>query len=846
MIRLSFQLARGHFRRHLLEAMLCVIGVALGVAVAVGIDGAVSASIASFQAAVRSVSGSATHSIVGADGTLSDDQYIDLARKPHPWPMKPVIDRRLIALDAENHPHVVRLLGIDPLADGDLRPFTPIHAKADSEAFTAFFTEPNTVVLADELARTLGASVGSTIRLNVGRDVQDVRVIGIEKMEGPFAPQLGDLVIADLSTAQELCNCIGRLDRIDLKLTRDQESAAAASLPAGLELRSVSDRADQLEQLIGAYKLNLNALSLMASFVAVFIVYNAMLISVQQRIGTLAVLRCLGAARTQLAAIYLVEALIFSAAGAVIGILGGWGLCAALVKYVGATINDLYAPIRPPVATLDWAMAAKGAVIALASGLIGAAVPLWQASRTPPVTGLRPSAQRGQSRRAALILLPVSLASLGIAVLLNRLPGASVRIGFVMALFAALGFAMLCPAVTWALAEAMGWLGRRLRAVSVQMAAAGVAHSLRITGVAAAAMMLAMAMNVALLTMISSFRSAVLVWLDQRFRSDVFIGPEAQVDYHIDSTIDPRVVRWVAEQPETAECLLYRRRPLKIGGFSTSLISTEVARLLERHMLPFREPPPAGAKFKPRTDVLISEPLAGKIGVHRGEVITIDTPAGPERYTVFGVYFDFASERGEALLDRSTYVRLWHDNAVGALHVKLHDPGAVKEVVARWAAELEPAYPVLVHDYAHVKDETSRVFDRTFRVTDVLGWMAGGVAFCGLAGALLAMSLARRREYGVLTALGMSGPQTAAWVALEGIVLAIVATLVACLAGTALAYILAYVIQYRSFGWSIPMGIWPRLWVDALAWSLISALLAALYPIYRLRRDPPAINLRQE
>ena len=64
------------------------------------------------------------------------------------------------------------------------------------------------------------------------------------------------------------------------------------------------------------------------------------------------------------------------------------------------------------------------------------------------------------------------------------------------------------------------------------------------------------------------------------------------------------------------------------------------------------------------------------------------------------------------------------------------------------------------------------VFDRTFKVTDVLTWLAGGVAFCGLAGSLLALALARQRDYSVLAAVGMSGRQTAAWVVGQGLLIA--------------------------------------------------------------------------
>jgi putative ABC transport system permease protein len=138
------------------------------------------------------------------------------------------------------------------------------------------------------------------------------------------------------------------------------------------------------------------------------------------------------------------------------------------------------------------------------------------------------------------------------------------------------------------------------------------------------------------------------------------------------------------------------------------------------------------------------------------------------------------------------------------------------------------------------------VFDRTFKVTDVLSWLAGGVAFCGLAGSLLALSLARQRDYSVLAAVGMSARQTAAWVFGQGVIIAWTSAAVAAVAGTVLAYVLSYVIQYRSFGWSIPTSPQPRFWVESFALATVAAAIAAVYPVYRLRKTPPAASLRQE
>ncbi len=138
------------------------------------------------------------------------------------------------------------------------------------------------------------------------------------------------------------------------------------------------------------------------------------------------------------------------------------------------------------------------------------------------------------------------------------------------------------------------------------------------------------------------------------------------------------------------------------------------------------------------------------------------------------------------------------------------------------------------------------VFDRTFRVTVVLTWLSGGVAFCGLAGSLLSLALARRRDYSLLAAVGMSGRQLAAWVVAQGLLIAWASAVVAPVAGTVLAYVLAYVIQYRSFGWSDPDPRPAAVLGRELRLATAAAMLAAVYPVLRLRSTPPAASLRLE
>jgi putative ABC transport system permease protein len=845
MIRLFKKLIHGHIRRHRLEALLCVIGVALGVAVVVAIDAAVNACVQSFSGAVDSLAERSTHSIFAETGLVTDEQYIALLKQKLTVPLAPMIDRGVLAASPNHDPILARLIGVDVFSERALRSFTQMQSSLDTKTFNQFLTEPGQVVLVAALADSLHVTTGSTITLTVDNKRIDVHVVGVVSPTGVAASQLSDVMIADLATAQELTGALGKLDRIDTVLKSDRDANdLTAALPAGLVLRSTQQQSQSLAQLIGSYRLNLGALSLMASFVAVFIVYNAMLISVQQRAVSLGILRCLGASQWQLGGIYFSESILFAVVGGVLGVVGGWGLSRILVGYIGTTINDLYAAVRPLPVQLDAAMWAKGLGVSLGSCLIGALVPLLRAARTPPVTAFRGSERQRSATKKSALLAGAGALLVALAYVAWLAPGDSPIAGFVMALLIAMGFALVCPWITQLACAVIAKTGRLFQLIWLQMSAATVSRSLGITSVAVAATMLSMSMNIGIRTMVSSFRSSLDSWMGRRFAADIFVAPELLVNHKIDATLDPKVEQWVARQPQIAHINEYRNIDVLIGGKPTLLAGTDVVEVLKT--LPMKKLARTDATFNPGTDALISEPLAGRLHMSAGAALTVDSPTGPHTFHVFGIFYDFGTERGQIMLARPTFAADWRDDRINSLQVSLK-PGADRQMLARqWAQALRPSYPVVIDSFSDVKTQAMTVFDRTFRVTVVLTWLSGAVAFCGLAGSLLALALARQRDFGVLTALGMSSRQLAGWVLGQSVLIAAASAMVAPVAGTLLAYVLAYVIQYRSFGWSIPTTPQPQFWLQNLWLALAAALVAAIYPVYRLRSSPLAARLQRD
>ncbi len=506
-------------------------------------------------------------------------------------------------------------------------------------------------------------------------------MVGVVTPTGVAASELDDVLIADLATAQELTGSVGTLDRIDAVLDADADvRALTAALPPGLSLRSTSQQAGALGQLIQSYRLNLSALSLMASFVAVFIVYNSMLISVQQRATSLGILRCLGASRRQLGGLYVAEAMLYAAAGGAAGVVGGWGLAHVLLSYVSTTINDLYTSVRPAPVHLDGLMWAKGMGVSVGSCLVGALVPLVRASRTPPVNAFRGADRQRAAGPVSLALAAVGVALLGLSYVAWKLPGESPLAGFVMAFLVAVGFALTCPWATRAGCQLVAWAARPMQQVPLQMAAAGVGRSLGITGVAVAATMLAMGMNIGIRTMVSSFRTSLDSWMGRRFAADVFVGPELTVDHRADATLDPAVAAWVARQPagRPRDRLPGRRHARSAAGRPCSS-GTDVADVLRT--LPMKYVAPGGRPFDPAGDALVSEPLAGRTHAAAGDTVTVDSPTGPHAFHVWGVFYDFGTERGQLMLDRHTYAADWRDDRV---HVPARDARRPAPTATPW------------------------------------------------------------------------------------------------------------------------------------------------------------------
>ena len=546
----------------------------------------------------------------------------------------------------------------------------------------------------------------------------------------------------------------------------------------------------------------------------------------------------------------MVEAAIFGLLGSALGTVLGILLARSLVHLVTRTINDLYysVSVRSLAVTPEDLLGALG--LGVAASLLAAFFPAREAARASPRRTLSRSALESSTRSLAPRLAGYGTA-LAILGALALVPAGSIALNFFGVLLLLLGFAALTPWVTLkAMASVEGPARRSFGALGA-MAVRGVSASLSRTGVAIAALALAVAVTVGIGVMIDSFRRSVEDWLSYTLAADLYL-----------SSVRLSTPRQGAPFGEALRTDLAGMEG--VDGLNTlRRVSVETVegplRILAQGLHPRAEETysftsPAGARpgaetwelWRTGTAVFVSEPFAFRRGTSVGSSLTLPTESGPVDFEVAGIFKDYGSDQGAVVIRRALYDRFWTDPGFDGISVYLQegaDLGSALEAARRIAAR----YPgLVVRSNRDLLSYSLEIFDRTFLITGVLRLLAGGVAFLGVLGALAALQLERRREFGVLRATGLTPRQVWRLMVAQTGLMGLVAGLLSLPLGSILAWIMVELINRRSFGWTLDLTVAPGILLQAMVLALVAALLAGLIPARQMAATSPTEALRGE
>ncbi|HEU4327763.1 MAG TPA: FtsX-like permease family protein [Roseiflexaceae bacterium] len=838
-----------HLLRHPWQIGLAVLGVALGVAVVVAIDLANDSARRAFALSSETLTGRATHQIISGPAGLDDELYRTLRAEQGARLAAPLVEGYATAPD---HPGLtLHILGIDPLAESAFRSYlAPGGALGVNGGLAPLMTEPGAALISADTAAAYGLRSDDRLRLRLGAGQAEARLVALLQPEDEASSRaLDGLLVVDIATAQEWLGMLGKLSRIDLILPEDaaQAQRIAAALPPDAILTEPATRTRTLQQMTAAFELNLSALSMLALIVGMFLIYNTITFSVVQRRSLLGTLRCLGVTRGQVCALVLGEALLVSLVGALLGVGLGVLLGRGLVGLVTQTINDLYFAVSVRSVAISPLPLVKGFVLGVLATLVAAAVPALEATNTPPRTVLRRSSYEERARR----LVPLAALAGGLLELVGlgllALPSKSLILSFSALFCITIGAAALTPLLTLALmrlvrpalSRAMGLLG--------SMAARDVVASLSRTSVAIAALMIAVSVTIGVGLMVGSFRQTVVQWLGTTLQADVYVSSPGQTATRTDALLPPDLPERLAAAPGVERMRRYRTSTIESADGPTVLVATEVQTESDQRSFSFLAGDPAAIwpSFE-RGEVIVSEPLAFRRDLQPGDSITLYTAAGPQPFRIAGVFYDYGSDQGVVMIDLAAYQAAWGDQRISSLSLYAAPEVDVDGLVSALRGRLGAGELVAVRSNRALRADALAVFDRTFAITGVLQLLAMIVAFVGILAALMALQLERARELGVLRANGLTPAQLWGVVISQTGLIGLTAGLLAIPTGVTLASVLVFVINKRSFGWTLLFQLDGGLFAQAVLVAVSAALLAGLYPAWRMSRTSPALALREE
>lgn len=863
-----WRLAVRRICRRSFQYVLFILGIAIGVAMVVSIDLANGSAQRAFALSTDAIAGRTTHRIeaispIGIDESL----YRELRTELGYTRSAPIVEGYVVAEDLDRQP--MRLVGVDFFAEAPFRSYLNDGSNENSdegvEALTTFLTEPNTVILARDTAAEYAVRVGDRLTLTLAGQLVSARVVGILQPANTLTRDaLSNVLFTDIASAQEILGMQGHLSHIDLIADSDAElEPVRAILPTGVKLETAQAQKNAVQQMTAAFELNLTALSLLALVVGMFLIYNTVTFSVIQRRSLFGTLRCLGVTQGQLFQLILGESLVLSIVGSLLGLGLGVLLGRSIVGLITQSINDFYFVVYVRDISLSTGTLVKGMVIGIVAALLASLIPAIEAMRTSPNSSLKRSTLESKVQQILpWLVLAWGLFTIGgIGLLSIKNGGLVLAFGGLFSIL--LAAALLTPPLTALLMKGVSPLLNRLLGVLGKMAPRDINRSLSRTSVAIASLMVAVSVIVGVSVMVGSFRTTVVQWLDQTLQADIYVTPPSTTANRILGSVDPSVISEAYTWPEIDHIVTYNDTDVDVLAFNrdaadvSEITVNRSAKLISADGdVSNGQRPYAWIRDNvqnpwPQLDagegVIISEALMLRAGVSEPpETITLESPQGPITFPVVAVFYDYASDRGTILLDNDRYLDVWQDPDIASLGLFLKPGIAADSVVTHLRETFKDRQDLVAQSNRNLRQGSLEIFDRTFAITGALRLLAIVVAFIGVLSALMSLQLERTKELGILRANGMTPLQMWQLTLLETGLMGSLAGLFAMPLGYVLAWILIYVINVRSFGWTLQMQIEPGYFWQAWLVAVVAALLAGVYPAWRLGKMVVATAIREE
>ena len=811
-------LIAGEMRQHPGRIAIAVIAIAIGVALGFAVHLINGSALNAFSQAVNTVNGAADLKIEATTRLGFDEAlYARVIGVDGVADASPVVVLKAVA--ARGEPFT--LLGLDIIRAAEVTP-SLIGAPAqgpggngdDLFASDALFLSQATLIAAK-------LRVGDRVTINANGRTQQMVVRGLL----PGIAEGRRVGMIDIAAAQWLFGRLGKIDRIDLKLTRDAQASDVRLrlmplIPTDAVVSDEDDDAQQSDGLSRAYRVNLTMLALVALFTGTFLVYSTQSLSVTRRLQSFALLRTLGMQRSGIVALVTTEGALAGLIGGTFGLLIGYGLAAGALAILGGDLGSGIFGGAPPALIFAPLAAAGFFALGVAAAVGGSMIPALQGARAAPAVALKNAGDVVDPRDPLAVWLPLTLLLAGIVATFLPSVGRLPLFGY-----------LSVPLLLGAGITGMPWLARTLLAPFARASHRGVPVDLAIrhlhgapsaAATALCGIVASTALMIAMAVMVTSFRGAVDEWLGDILSGDLYVRSEPGW-----GGFDQAAQARLTAIPGVRSMLFSRQLPIVLDPSEPPMIliarpvgtDDETLKLLGKAYAP---PPGTIA-------VWLSEPAARILARKPGDAIRL--PIGLNaRFAVAGIWRDYSRQQGAMVIDARDYTRLTGDDVRDDALVLLK-PGADIGLVQRAITAAVPPplkSRLTMAEPASLRTLALSIFDRSFAITYVLEAIAIIVGLAGVATTASAQASARTREFGMLRHIGVGRGQIVAMLGFEGALLGAVGGVVGVTLGVAISQVLIHVINPQSFNWTMTTRLPVTLMLSVIAALVVASAITAM------------------
>lgn len=782
-----------YLRRHWLRWILTLAGIVLGVALFVAMNTANRSIFQAFDKTVDQIAGQTQLQVSSGEFGFDESVLERVQAVPEVGVAVPVIEATVdTKIPGQG---TILILGVDLTGDRSLRDYELQDAEAAIiDDPLVFLAQPDSLMVTKEFAARNKIGINAKIPLVTLEGEKEFTVRGIMSSAGMSQAFGGNLAIMDIYAAQQVLGRGRRFDRIDLRakdgVSIDQcRAALKAVLGPGFEVDPPSARGRHFEALLQSYSMAMTITSLAAVVVAMFIIYNSFAIAVTQRRSEIGILRALGATRSQIQGLFFLESIGAGCVGSVLGAAAGLLMAAVITTYMSGLLEENVGfPQRVTELAIDPTLIIVGIVIGVGTSIFAAWIPSRGASRVDPVQALQKGKYQvlsmGENRKRRWMALFASASSVGCLFLSSsRL---FFYIGYVLMIVTGL---LLAPSLTLLLSKALRPILKRIRPAEGTLAADSLVQAPRRTSATVSALMLSVSMVVGFGGFTHSFYTSLDEWMEAVLNPDFFVSASANLVTRA-ITFPGELGAVIQNVPGVEEVQLVRNARVPFQGIPVLVFAVEEDKVGKRvHQVVV-----AGTHEEMHRlayegkGMIVSDSFAEIHKLHMGEIVDLPTPSGLLQLPIVGIIHDFSDMQGSLFIDRSVYLKWWKDDTVNVARVyvkKAEDPAIVRQRVVDAVAGRRR---LLVLTNREVREWIIKLLDQWFALTYNQIAVAILVAVLGIVNTLTVSITDRRREMGVMQAVGGLRNQIRNTVWIEALSIGIIGLIL----GTALGAINLY------------------------------------------------------